>query len=160
MSNGRKKADGWNWTNDGPTVIPPPNVLKPGPNAAAALFIGEGCVVTPQLPVFSLWIKVLNAVTVSPGVKAQCPARWTNVVRSRSELSCERTTLLYACSSCGSTRPSPMVCIVSTGDSSWPLKTMYFVRYETALALPQLPAPSARLSSPPFTSTPPLPHSP
>ncbi len=127
-------------------MIPPPNVLKPGPNAAAALFIGEGCVVTPQLPVFSLWIKVLNAVTVSPGVKAQCPARWTNVVRSRSELSCERTTLLYACSSCGSTRPSPMVCIVSTGDSSWPLKTMYFVRYETALALAEIRAASASLS--------------
>ena len=65
---------------------------------------------------------------VSAGVKAQWPARLTNSWRSRLEFPARATTALYACSFSGTTRPSPLVCRVSTGTEILPLKLMLRAR--------------------------------
>src|SRR5690242_20514521 len=97
------------------TAPPAEKMLSCGPNAAAWAFIAAG-LGTCHRPVARRFSSVCTAVTVSAGVNAQCPARCTKTWRSRLARPAWSTALRYACSFSGTTSPSPVVCMVSTGD--------------------------------------------
>src|SRR5450759_2671652 len=109
--------------------------LKAAPRLVAAEFIDVGLMLSSHRPVSSRWIRVWKAVMVSAGLKVQWPARCTNTWRSMLLSPALLTTLAYAFSSVTSTRPSPVVCMVSTGILRLPLYVMYLVMYARALGL-------------------------
>ena len=102
-------------------------MLSCGPSAAAWAFIAAG-LGTCHCPVARRFSSVWTAVTVSAGVNAQCPARCTKTWRSRLARPARSTALRYACSFSGTTSPSPVVCMVSTGTEILPLKEMFLIR--------------------------------
>ena len=90
---------------------------------------------TFHCPVDIRFSSVWTAVMVSAGVNAQCPARSTKTWRSRLPWPARSTTLRYACSFSGTTRPSPVVCMVSTGTRMSPLKEMFLASQAVAFGL-------------------------
>jgi len=84
-SKGRRNVAGWKLSYDGPAGTPAAMMLNCEPSAAARAFSAAGSVRTPRQE--WLWTRssrVCTAASVSAGVKAQCPARFTNACRSRS----------------------------------------------------------------------------
>jgi hypothetical protein len=75
---------------------------------------------------------VSSAAVVSAGVKVQWPPRCTYACRSSQVRPAARTARWYACSAWTGTRPSPVVCTVSSGVPGRPVKATLRIMYRTA----------------------------